>query len=285
MPDKIDEIKKKVGTNYEITWCPGCPNFLVLEAVKRVLTKLINEGIKQENFAMVTGIGCHQKIFDYLNISGIYGLHGRVLPICLGIKLGNPNLKVLGFAGDGDAYAEGIEHLVHTARYNSDITYFVADNQNFALTTGQSTPTSQEGYKNKAGPLGEFNKPLNPIKLALVSGATFVARCNPKDIPHTAEIIEKAIKHKGFALVEFNIDCISFNTEISKNKTERMYKVENKDDLKKAMELADEWDYENMQNKIPVGIFYQKQEKTLEEKWPQLKALLDKKIGWKDLKK
>ena len=88
-------MKKELGTKQEITWCPGCPNFMILEAVKKTLEKLIKQGKKQEEFAMVTGIGCHAKIFDYLNISGIYGLHGRVLPTALGIKLGNPNLSVL----------------------------------------------------------------------------------------------------------------------------------------------------------------------------------------------
>ena len=62
---------------------------MILEAVKRALAEMINEGIKQEDIAIVTGIGCHAKIFDYLNVNGFYGLHGRVIPISMGIKLGN----------------------------------------------------------------------------------------------------------------------------------------------------------------------------------------------------
>jgi 2-oxoglutarate/2-oxoacid ferredoxin oxidoreductase subunit beta len=281
-PMNIEEIKKKVGTSCEITWCPGCPNFLVLEAFKRTIAKLISEGYKQENFAMTTGIGCHPKIFDYINISGIYGLHGRVLPVCIGMKLGNPNLTVLGFSGDGDAYAEGMEHFIHAARFNSDMTYFVADNQNFALTTGQTTPTSQLGYKSKAEPLGEFSFPLNPVKLALAANASFVARVNPKDINHTAEIIEKAIKHKGFAFIEAVQDCLAFNIERN-NLDKLMYKVDNRD-KKKAEELALEWDYNSKSGKIPVGIIYQEERKTLEEEWPQLKKLCTEKSCWKNLK-
>jgi len=83
-----------VKTTNENTWCPGCPNHMILESAKRAIAKLITEGKKQEDFAMATGIGCHAKIFDYINISGIYGLHGRVIPTALGIKLGNPNLNV-----------------------------------------------------------------------------------------------------------------------------------------------------------------------------------------------
>ena len=273
----------EIGTKEQITWCPGCPNFLVLAAWKKALEKLIKEGYKQNDFAMVTGIGCHQKIYDYLNISGIYGLHGRVLPVCLGIKLGNPNLHVLGFAGDGDAYAEGIEHFVHNARFNADIVYFVADNQNFALTTGQETPTSPLGFKTKAEPLGEFNRPLNPIKLALASGASFVARINPKDLVHSQEVIEKAIKHKGFAFIESVQDCLIFDVHPERDKL--FYKVENKKDIKKANELADEWDYNDKTGKIPVGIIYQEEIKTLEDEWPQLKKLVEKKVGWRDFKK
>lgn len=274
----IEEIKQNLGTKQEITWCPGCHNFLIFESVKKAIAKVISDRYKQEQFAIATGIGCHQKIYDYLNLSGIYGLHGRVLPLCLGMKLGNPNLKVMGFAGDGDAYADGMEHFIHTGRFNPDMVYIVADNRNFSLTTGQSTPTSPEGFISKAEPLGEFHHPLNPIKLALVSGVSFVARCNAKDIAHTSEVIEKAIKHKGFAYVEILMDCLIFNPNVVKDK--EFYKIDNSNDMKKALEFADEWDYDNQSKKIPIGIFYKHEKPILEEKWPQLKKLMDKKVGW-----
>ena len=270
---KINKKEKKIGTNQEITWCPGCPNFMILESVKKTLKKLIKQGMKQEEFAMVTGIGCHAKIFDYLNISGIYGLHGRVLPTSLGIKIGNPNLKILGFAGDGDTYAEGMSHFIHSFRYNANMTFIVHDNQSFSLTTGQSTPTSQQGYKNKAQPLGEFNKPINPIKLALSAGATFIARCNANDIGHTSQILEKAIKHKGFSFIEIIQNCLIFNIDMN-HLDSSMYKIQDNKNLEKAMKLADQWDYNSKKGKIPLGIFYQKQEPILEEKWPQLRENL-----------
>ncbi|HRZ85521.1 MAG TPA: thiamine pyrophosphate-dependent enzyme [Candidatus Paceibacterota bacterium] len=263
--------KEQLKTNVEITWCPGCPNFLILESVKRTIAKLISESegkIKKEDFAIVTGIGCHAKIFDYLDLSGIYGLHGRVLPLATGIKLGNRKLNVLGFSGDGDAYAEGMEHFIHSCRYNSDMTYIVHDNRAFSLTTGQATPTSQQGYKTKAEPFGEMHEPINPVKLALVSGATFVARCNAKDIEHTAEIIEKAIKHKGFAFIEIIQNCLIFNVEDNIDKV--MYKLpDNKNDMEKAMKLASEWNYNShtSNDKVPIGIFYQVNKPTFEEKW------------------
>jgi len=274
----------QLQTKNTITWCPGCPNFMILVAVKQALSELIKNGYKQEDFAMTADIGCNSKIFDYLNISGIYGLHGRSIPTAEGIKLGNPNLHVLSFNGDGGAYAEGISHFIHACRYNMNMTMIVHDNRTFSLTTGQATPTSETCYKTKAEPLGEFNEPLNPIKLALVSGATFIARCNARDIPHTAQILELAIKHKGISFVEILQDCLVFNLEVN-NLDKNMYKIQPNSDIEKAMKLADEWNYNNTTGKIPIGIIYQIKKPTLEEKWPQIKELMDKKINWKNWKK
>ncbi len=273
----------QVKTNNLITWCPGCPNFLILEAAKRTIEKLIKDGEKQENFCMVTGIGCHAKIFDYLNISGIYGLHGRVLPTALGVTLGNPNLNVIGFAGDGDTYAEGMEHFIHAFRFNSNMTLIVHDNRAFSLTTGQATPTSPQGFKTKTEPLGEFNKPINPLRLAMAAGATFVARMNAFDLQDSMRIIEKAIKHKGFAFIEVLQQCLIF--EPSEAKPEKlMYKVSDNKDKKKAEELASEWDYNENKGKIPVGIIYQEDTHSLQDEWPQLAKLKEEKKAWKDLR-
>ncbi len=281
----MDLEKPRIDTPFMITWCPGCPNFEILKAAKLAINNLIKGGDRLQDFAISTGIGCHAKIFDYLNLSGVYSLHGRPLPTAMGIKLGNPNLKVIAFAGDGDMYSEGVSHFVHAGRYNSDITLIVHDNQSFSLTTGQATPTSQKGYKSKAEPLGKLGVPLNPLKLALASNITFIARANARDAKHTAEIIEQAIKHKGFSFVEIIQDCIIFNLEVN-NKDKRMYKISNKKRTKEeAMRLAEMYDYNLGKGKIPLGIIYQETRETFEEQWPQLQLLQKKKISWKDLKK
>ena len=257
MTDTKEEIKKKLSTSHEITWCPGCNGFMILESMKRVLAELIGEGTKQEDIAIVTGIGCHAKIFDYLNVSGFYSLHGRSIPIGMGMKLGNPNLNVIALTGDGDTYSEGMEHFIHAGRFNCDMTLIVQDNQTFALTTGQPTPTTQEGYKSKIEPQGEHNIPLNPIKLALASGATFIARAYSLDIENTARIFKEAIKHKGFSFVEVVQPCLQFNTEI-KEVGKLTYKTEdNGDNMDKAMQLASEWNYNSKTGKIPIGIIYE----------------------------
>lgn len=266
--------KDKLKTSSENTWCPGCPNYMILEGVGQTISKFIDDKkFKQEDFAITTDIGCHAKIFDYLNLSGIYCLHGRAIPTAIGMKLGNPNLKVLTFAGDGAVYSEGISHFIHAFKYNVDMTLVLHDNQSFSLTTGQSTPTSQQGYVSKANPLGVFDKPMNPIKMALASGATFVARTSARDIPHMVEIFTKAVNHKGFSFVEVIQDCLIFNLDAN-NKDSRMYKVKDNNDKKIAENLADEFDYNSKEGKVPVGVIYQIREPTLEEKWPQLRSLI-----------
>ncbi len=280
--------KQKIGTKEKITWCPGCPNFMILESVKQAISELIEEKqAKQTDFAISTDIGCNSKIYDYLNLSGIYGLHGRALATAIGMKLGNPHLKVIAFQGDGGAYAEGISHLIHSFRYNADMTLILHDNQSFSLTTGQPTPTSQQGYISKSEPLGEPDKPINPVKLALASNATFIARANAMDIQGTKEIIKKAIQHKGFSFVEIAQKCLIFNLDMN-SLDKLMYKIPDNQDIKKANELADEWDYNTSKtghDKIPIGIIYQTKEKTLEEKWPQLKNLVDKRVTWQEKQK
>jgi len=259
--------KDKLTTQNENTWCPGCPNFMILESAKQALSGLIDEKkYTQNDFAMVTGIGCHAKMYDYINISGIYGLHGRVIPTMLGIKLGNPKLKVIGFAGDGDTYAEGMAHFIHAFRFNADMTLVVHDNQSFSLTTGQPTPTTQQGYISKASPCGEINTPFNPLKLALAAGATFIARTNAMDIEQTKTIMQKAIEHKGFSYIEVMQKCLIFNKDMN-DIDKLMYKIQdNKDNIETANKLVDEWNYNEKKGKIPLGIIFQSTKPILDEK-------------------
>jgi len=274
---KISNLKKmkpNLSTKSEITWCPGCPNHMILAATKQVITKLVeSKKAKHEDFAITTDIGCHAKIFDYINLSGINCLHGRAIPTAIGMKLGNPNLKVLTFAGDGATYAEGISHFIHALEHNADMTLILHDNQSFSLTTGQPTPTSQRGYISKSAPLGVRDKPINPIKLALALNATFVARTNARDIPHMVEIFTKAIAYKGFSFVEVIQDCLIFNIDAI-NKDKQMYKIKDNINKKTAEKLADEFDYDSKSGKIPLGIIYKSKGLTLEEKLPQLASKL-----------
>ncbi len=253
---------KNLNTPTIPTWCPGCFNFQILAGVKKALAEIKGET------AIVTGIGCHAKMFDYINLPGINTLHGRVLPTCLGMKIAKPNLNIVGFSGDGDAYAEGMEHLIHMARYNSDIKYFIHNNQVFALTVGQPTPVTEEGFKDKTTPKGVKLHPMNPIKLMLAAGATFVARVFA-DAKQIEEITKEAFKHKGFAFIEVLQPCIIFHPDIGmKEKTYELKDVKHdKTNFEQAMKRAEEFSYGHIDNKtkIPLGIFYQSSRNIFEE--------------------
>jgi len=265
-PMKIKLPKVNIRTQTPSTWCPGCFNFQILAGVQKYIESEIIAGKKREDFAIVTGIGCHAKIFDYLNLPGINSLHGRVLPTCLGIKIAKPELNVIGFSGDGDAYAEGMEHLVHNARYNSNIKYFVHNNQVFALTVAEPTPVTEKGYRDKTTPRGVRLAPLNPIKLMLASGASFVARVFA-DSEQINLVLEEASKHKGFAFIEILQPCIIFHPDMGYK--ERIYNLQeaghDKTNMIAAMQKAEEFDYNSKIGKIPNGIFYQKERDVFEE--------------------
>jgi 2-oxoglutarate ferredoxin oxidoreductase subunit beta len=255
---------------------------MILAGVKNFLVK--QKDLK--DYAIVTGIGCHAKIFDYLNLPGINSLHGRALPTALGMKVGNPNLKILGFSGDGDAYAEGMEHTVHAARHNADFTYIVHNNQVFALTVGEPTPVTEKGFKDKTNPLGVKTEPFNPIKIMLACGASFVARVFA-EVKQVEEVLNEASKHKGFKFIEILQPCVVFHPHTGyKEKTYNLQESSHdKTNWDSAMKKACEWDYDGIKDKtkIPLGIFYQKEKPTLEESWPQIKALKDKKKSFRYL--
>ena len=268
-------IIKNLSTNEEITWCPGCTNNGILLATKQALANLISQKkIKQRDVVTVCDIGCGAKIFDYFNLSGFYSIHGRILPTALGIKIANPQLTVLAFGGDGGTYGEGVSHFLHSCRYNADITAIVNDNQVFALTTGQSTPTTEPEFKSPSTPLGTKLEPINPIVLAIEAGATFVARGYALDVGHLKMLIQRAIEHQGFSFIDVLQPCITFHNVIPYFQ-KHIYKLEEKNhdshNFDEALYRAREWDYSFSEGKpVPIGVFYETQ-RTLYCKEVQIK--------------
>jgi 2-oxoglutarate ferredoxin oxidoreductase subunit beta len=198
-------------TYCENTWCPGCGNFGILSAVKSAIKKLEAKGVPRDRLVMGAGIGCHGKMFDYLALSGFYSLHGRSMATIQGIKLANPDAKVLTFAGDGDAYGEGLEHMIFAAKRNADITVIVHNNGVYGLTVGQYSPMSRKGFRGPSTPRGSVEEPLNPLALLLEAGATFVARGYSGKTEQLADIIARAVEHEGFSYVDVLQPCVSFN--------------------------------------------------------------------------
>lgn len=162
---------------------------------------------------LVTGIGCSGLITSSFRTYGFHGVHGRALPAAMGIKMADPSLTVLVAGGDGDGYGIGMGHLVHAARRNLDVTYIVMDNQTYGLTKGQVSPTTETGYVTKTTPEGNPEHPVEPLALALFSGATYIASGFSGDTARLTDIVVEGVRHKGFSIINIQSPCITYNRE------------------------------------------------------------------------
>jgi 2-oxoglutarate ferredoxin oxidoreductase subunit beta len=263
-------------------WCPGCGDFGVLNSLVQAVANL---EINPKDLLVVSGIGCSSNLPGFIHAYGFHSIHGRAMPVATGARLANTDLTVVVTGGDGDGYGIGLGHFVHAMRRNLDITYVVMDNQIYGLTTGQASPTSMREFTTKSSPYGTKEDPINPIALALVSGATYVARGFSGDPKHLTELIQNGIKHKGFALVDAYSPCVTWN-KINTYDYFRQncykfngptYDPANMDQaLAKAREIGP---------KLPIGLFYENSEKpTYEESDPVVKlgSAAKSKLGFDD---
>ena len=239
-------------------WCPGCGDFGVLDSLYKTLSQL---KIQPKNLVVVSGIGCSGRTSGFVKSYGFHVVHGRVLPVALGVKLANPSLEVIGVGGDGDGFAIGGGHIPHAARRNFDIAYLIMDNATYGLTKGQYSPTAPKGFEAGSTPYGNIEKPLNPLAMLIGYGATFVARGYSGKPRELAELIRRAIEHKGFAFIDIISPCITFyNTyKVIPPQLAEVPKEHPVDDRAKAFELA------LREDKIYLGVYYQVQEPTFEE--------------------
>lgn len=246
-------------------WCPGCGDFGVLNILQKALAEL---GLLQHQVAVISGIGCSSNLPGFINTYGMHTLHGRSLPNAQGFKLAHHDMTVVAVGGDGDGYGIGVGHLVHALRRNIDMTYVVMNNSIYGLTTGQTSPTSGFGMKTKSTPFGNPEVPLNPLTLALGSGASFVARAFSGNPKQAVEIYKAAIQHKGFALVDTFSPCVTFN----KVNTAQFYRDNTYDlnaeghdisSLEAAFRVASTDTY--ISGRIATGIIYRNERSCYEE--------------------
>jgi 2-oxoglutarate/2-oxoacid ferredoxin oxidoreductase subunit beta len=212
----IDDYKNNVPSQ----WCPGCPNFGILNAVKSALTALEK---RPHECCLVSGIGQAAKLPHYLKCNFFNGLHGRALPAALGIHVANPHLTTLVVTGEGDCYGEGGNHFLHALRRNPDITIVVHNNGFYALTKGQASPTTRVGEKRSLQIQGVDIAPLNMLAIAIVHDCTFVARGFAGDGDHLKSLLVEAIGHRGLSVVEVIQPCITWGTHPLSWYRERVY--------------------------------------------------------------
>jgi len=273
MAQKISDYKTKVHND----WCPGCGDFGILNAIQMALAKL---QIQRHKAVVFSGIGCSGKTSHFININGMHVPHGRLLTYAQGAKICNPELTVIGAAGDGDGLGIGAGHFVAAGRRNVDMTYIIFDNGVYGLTKGQASPTLRLGEKTKSIPSPNPNYQVNAIGLALTSGFTFIGRGYSYDIAHLLDLIIKAIKHPGLSFLHVLQPCPTYNdintkdwyagidviNEADKKPKPRLYKLEETgydpvvhynskseldEKLTQALVRSLEWG-----NKIPLGVFY-----------------------------
>jgi 2-oxoglutarate ferredoxin oxidoreductase subunit beta len=249
---------KDLATYGRNTWCPGCGNFSILGAIRSVLAELDDGGHPIENTVLVSGIGCHAKIVDLLNVNSFYSIHGRTLPVATAIKLANPDLTVICFSGDGDSLAEGLDHLIFAAKRNIDLTLILHDNRVYGLTTGQYTPTSPVGFKGRSTPAGSVEHPLNPLELMLASGATYIARGYTHGIQLLHRLFREAILHKGFSFVDVLQVCVSYNN-LYEYYNKWAYELQDHDASRcdEAQRAIRSWNYDAKDVPIALGRFYE----------------------------
>ncbi len=236
----------------EMSWCPGCGNFSILTALKKALAEL---ELSPDQVVTVSGIGQAAKLPHYLATHYYNGLHGRALPTATAIKAANPRLTVLVSSGDGDIYAEGGNHFLHAIRRNPDITTIVHNNMVYGLTRGQASPTSQQGFQTLIQTQGVTSEPFNPLTVAISLNASFVARAFAGDIPQTCDLLKRAIRHRGFALVDILQPCVTFNrVNTFRWFRDNSYDLEESHDRgnrEEAFRRATEVD------RLPLGIFFE----------------------------
>lgn len=246
-------------------WCAGCGHGIVLNALLHAVEEL---GIPKNDIVMTSGIGCSARISGYVDFHTLHTLHGRALAFATGVKMAKPSLNLLVPMGDGDALAIGGNHFIHAARRNIDITAIVLNNRIYGMTGGQFSPLSGIGKKATTAPYLTIDPEFDVVKIAQAAGASFVARSTTYHAKEISEHIKRAIRNKGFSVVEVLTQCPTHygrkNKEGDAPNMLTLYKEGTAKIGSKAIE-------ENP-NLIPRGIFVDEQRPEYCEAYAQLTA-------------
>ena len=209
VPTSDDPQKPKdYMSDQEVRWCPGCGDYVILATIRSLLPTL---GLKRENIAFISGIGCSSRFPYYLETYGMHSIHGRAPAIATGLATAREDLSVWVVTGDGDAMSIGGNHLIHTLRRNVNMNILLFNNRIYGLTKGQYSPTSEPGTVTKSSPLGSLDHPFNTLSLAIGAQGTFVARALDSDRKGLTEVLDAAARHRGTSFIEIMQDCPIFN--------------------------------------------------------------------------
>ena len=253
----------KKNPEYDFKWCPGCGDFGVRRALELAMINRKEEtGKPMENNVVVAGIGCSGNMVHLLEGDqpyGIHGIHGRALPIALGVKMAQPDLNVVGVAGDGDFLSIGAEHIGPQAARNLNICAVIMDNGVYGLTKGQSSPTTLEGTITSSTPFGKLESKPHPLELYLTMGVSFIASGFSGQPRPLSQLIQQGMDHSGFSIVHIQSPCTAYNDTF----------LELKGDLKNGIQptlwdIPEDHDTSDraaahellQQGGVPVGVLY-----------------------------
>jgi len=260
MSSQLQELESKVKEYLAFespnihTWCSGCGNFGILNALVRAL---VLENIAPHECLICFDVGCNGNASDKINANTIHGLHGRVLSLAAGCAIGNHKLPVIAIGGDGATFSEGINHLVHAVRNNYNFVFICHNNSNYGLTTGQASATTRKGQVMNGTPGEVVVEPLNAAQIVLSLDPSFVARGFSGDVEYLTELIRQGLKHKGFAFIEVFQVCPTYNKATPQSwYWPRIKKVEeipgyNNTDIWQARKIA-----VDLEEQIAVGLLY-----------------------------
>ncbi|MBE7705319.1 MAG: 2-oxoacid:ferredoxin oxidoreductase subunit beta [Cyanobacteria bacterium SIG29] len=247
------------------SWCPGCGNHAVLMSLRKAMATL---DYQTHETAIVSGIGCSSRFPFFMSTYGFHTIHGRALPVAIGLKQAKPETKVIAVGGDGDGLSIGGNHFIHASRKNPNITYIMMDNEIYALTKGQCSPTSRTGTTTKCNPYAWTADRINPVLMALSFNASFVARGHSGNIKQLEELILKGLEHKGFSFIHVISPCIQYNKVSSYEKIKEIVKdlPENHDTTDRANAMK----YAFAPEGLYTGIFYKDNRPTYEERYQEI---------------
>ncbi len=207
-PDKPKYTIKDFASDQDVRWCPGCGDYSILSAVKKVLAQ---RDRPPEEYCFISGIGCSSRFPYYMNTYGLHTIHGRAPAVATGMKIVRPDIETWLITGDGDGLSIGGNHFMHLIRRNVNLRLMLFNNRIYGLTKGQYSPTSEQNKRTKSTPMGSLDFPVDPLCLAIGAGATFVARGVDMHPKHLIETLSRAADHKGTAFVEIYQNCNIFN--------------------------------------------------------------------------
>ena len=256
------------------SWCPGCGNHAVIMALRKAMAQL---NYQTHETAIVSGIGCSSRFPFFMSTYGFHSIHGRALPVAIGLKQAKPEINVIAVGGDGDGLSIGGNHFIHASRKNPNITYIMMDNEIYALTKGQCSPTSRIGTTTKCNPYAWTADRINPVLMALSFNASYVARGYSGDVKQLEHLILNGLKHKGFSFIHIISPCVQYNKVSSFEKIKELVKyLPEEHDTK---DRVDAMRYAFSPNGLYTGIFYDTHRPTYEERYKEVISIAKQKAG------